>query len=295
MTLLSYEIFQTIIEQGSFVKAASILHLTPSAVSHSISSLESEVGFPLFIRNKNGVKLTNYGEQILPYFQQVIRSNQNVLQKISEMNGLSVGNVKIGCINSVCLIWMPDIIKLFSKEFPQINIEVYQGSYSDVIEWIKNGVIDIGILSNSVHKNLPFIPLYEDPLCCITKKNYMPKGTKSITPSDLINKPFIIQQNSCDTDIVNFLNKYSLNIQANCHILDDQSCIAMAECGMGILILPMLLVKSLKKNIDVFPISPTQKRILGISCLDENFLSPAAIALIDVIKSFIKDIPGSLV
>ena len=64
MTLLSYEIFQTIIEQGSFVKAASILHLTPSAVSHSISSLESEVGFPLFIRNKNGVKLTNYGEQI---------------------------------------------------------------------------------------------------------------------------------------------------------------------------------------------------------------------------------------
>ena len=58
MTLLSYEIFQTILEQGSFTKAAQILHLTPSAISHSISSMEEEIGFPLFIRSKNGVRLT---------------------------------------------------------------------------------------------------------------------------------------------------------------------------------------------------------------------------------------------
>ena len=77
MTLLSYEIFQNIIEQGSFAKAANLLHLTPSAVSHSISSMEAEIGFSLFIRNKNGVKLTSAGEQILPYLQQVVRSNQN--------------------------------------------------------------------------------------------------------------------------------------------------------------------------------------------------------------------------
>lgn len=289
MTLLSYEIFQTIIEQGSFVKAASILHLTPSAVSHSISSLENEIGFPLFIRNKNGVKLTNAGEQILPYFQQVIKSNQNVLQKISEMNGLNVGNVKIGCTNSVCLIWMPNILKLFSTKFPQIHIEVYQGSYDDVIAWIKNGVIDIGILSSSVSASLPFIPLYEDPLCCVTPKDYMPKGTTFIKPSDLVDKPFIIQQDSCDTDIMNFLNNYSLQIKTNCHILDDESCLAMVECGMGILIIPRLLVDNVDRNIDIFPIKPEQKRVLGISCLDYNFLSPASIELIDVIKSYIKN------
>ena len=54
MTLLSYEIFQTVIEQGSFARAAGVLHLTPSAISHSISAMEEEVGCALFVREKTG-------------------------------------------------------------------------------------------------------------------------------------------------------------------------------------------------------------------------------------------------
>ena len=55
MTLLSYQIFQTVVEQGSFQRAAEVLNLTPSAISHAISTAEKELGFPLFNRNKNGV------------------------------------------------------------------------------------------------------------------------------------------------------------------------------------------------------------------------------------------------
>ena len=110
MTLLSYEIFQTIIEQGSFAKAAQLLHLTPSAVSHSISSMEEEVGFPLFIRNKNGVQLTSAGEQICPYLQKIVAANNSLLQTVSQMKGLQTGTVKIGCVNSVCLAWIHVVV-----------------------------------------------------------------------------------------------------------------------------------------------------------------------------------------
>ena len=54
MTLLSYEIFSQIIEQGSFAKAAEFMHLTPSAVSHAVSSMEEEIGPAVFVRDKNG-------------------------------------------------------------------------------------------------------------------------------------------------------------------------------------------------------------------------------------------------
>ncbi len=288
MTLLSYEIFQTIIEQGSFAKAANLLHLTPSAVSHSISSLENEIGFSLFIRNKNGVKLTNAGEQILPYLQQVVKSNQNFLQKISEMKGLNEGSVKLGCVNTVCLSWIPEILKRFSEEFPQIDIEVFQGSYDDVINWTRSGVIDIGIVSDLVHDNLPFIPLYTEPMVCVTPKNYMPEKTKAIKPEDLKNQPFVIQQDSCDKDVTNFLDKYALSVRANCHILDDQSCIAMVACGAGISIVPKMLADYTSKKVDVYPLSPEQTRTLGITCLDEQFLSPAANEMITVIKEYIE-------
>ncbi len=289
MTLLSYEIFQNIIEQGSFAKAANLLHLTPSAVSHSISSMEAEIGFSLFIRNKNGVKLTSAGEQILPYLQQVVRSNQNLLQAVSNMKGLNEGSVKIGCVNSVCLAWIPTIIKIFAEEYPQIDVEVYQGSYDDAVNWTKNGVIDLGIVSDAVAEGLPFIPLYDDSLCCVTPKNYMPAGTTVISPEDLKDQPFVIQQDSCDKDITEFLDKYALSIRANCHILDDQSCMAMVECGAGISIVPSLLTKNISRVVDVFPLEPIQHRTLGIICLDNDFLSPASHEMISVIKRIIEE------
>ena len=72
MTLLTYQVFKTVAEQGSFRKAADILGLTPSAISHAISSMEGELGFSLLNRSKMGVTLTNYGEHLLPYINAVL-------------------------------------------------------------------------------------------------------------------------------------------------------------------------------------------------------------------------------
>ena len=61
MTLLSYQIFKTVAEAGSFHKAADLIGLTPSAISHAVSSMEKELGFSIFTRKKAGVTLTSYG------------------------------------------------------------------------------------------------------------------------------------------------------------------------------------------------------------------------------------------
>ena len=96
MTLLSYQVFQTVVGQGSFQKAAEILNLTPSAVSLAIASMEQELGFSLFTRNKAGVALTNYGEHLLPYVNAVLNSDESLQQAIAGLNGLKMGNVKVG-------------------------------------------------------------------------------------------------------------------------------------------------------------------------------------------------------
>lgn len=288
MTLLSYEIFQTILDQGSFAKAAAVLHLTPSAVSHSISSMEEELGFSLFIRNKNGVQLTSSGEEICPYIQKIVSSNNSLMQAVAQMQGLKTGNVKVGCTNTVCLAWIPEIIRSFQEKFPQINVEIYQGSYTDAISWLKNGVIDLAIVSEAANEGMPFIPLCEDDLICVVPKDYMPAETKCITPDDLKDQPFVIQQDSCDIDVINFLNRYHLSIRANCHILDDQSAIAMVECGAGISIMPSLFVETVKCNVDVYPIEPNPSRTLGIACQSKDFMSPASKEMADHIASYVK-------
>ena len=62
MSLFSYQIFDAVAKQESFSKAAKNMYLTPSAVSHSIASLENKLGFSLFVRSKTGIKLTNEGK-----------------------------------------------------------------------------------------------------------------------------------------------------------------------------------------------------------------------------------------
>lgn len=170
MTLLSYQIFKTVAEQGSFRKAADILGLTPSAISHAVSAMEHELGFPVLNRSKLGVTMTNYGEHLLPYINAVLNSDESLHQAIAEFNGLRQGKVKVGCFSSVCTNWLPDVMNSFRKEYPGITIEVFQGTYDDVAYWVKNAVVDLGFLSVSSAGDIPIEPLYKDPLICVRKR-----------------------------------------------------------------------------------------------------------------------------
>ena len=172
MTLLSYQIFKTVAEAGSFHKAADLIGLTPSAISHAVSSMEKELGFSIFTRKKAGVTLTSYGEHLMPYVNAVLNSEESLQQAVAEFNGLKQGTVKVGVFSSVCTSWMPEIIKSFAELYPAIEIEVFQGTYDDVSYWIRNGIVDFGFLSTSSAGDLHIEPFYRDPLLCIVPSGF---------------------------------------------------------------------------------------------------------------------------
>jgi len=276
MTLLTYQVFKTVAEIGSFHKAADILGLTPSAISHAISSMENELGFSLLTRSKSGITLTNYGENLLPYVNAVLNSDESLKQAISQLNGLKQGKVKIGVFSSVCTNWLPDIMNSFQELYPEIEIEVFQGTYEDVAYWIKNGVVDLGFLSVSSAKDIPIEPLYRDPLYCV-----LPKGTfadinkEYVTIEDMRHHQFVTQRESTDADIQNFLKENSLDIQSRYHVVDDLSTIALVAKGFGICLMPALVMQDIPYEVDCYPIKPDAARIIGIAALNMEFMAPA--------------------
>ena len=276
MTLLTYQVFKTVAEQGSFRKAADILGLTPSAISHAISAMEGELGFTVLNRSKNGVTLTNYGEHLLPYVNAVLNSDESLQQAVSEFNGLKRGKVKLGCFSSVCTNWLPDIMRSFQKKYPDIEIEVFQGTYDDVVYWLKNGVVDLGFLSTSSAKDIPIEPLWRDPLLCI-----VPKGMQKQKESDFMdieemqNHQFVTQRESTDADIQNFLKENSLNVQSNYHVVDDLSTIAMVANGFGICLMPQMVMRDIPYEVDCYPGQPYAERVIGLATLHPEFMAPA--------------------
>lgn len=274
MTLLSYQVLKTVADQGSFRKAAELLGLTPSAVSHAVSSLEKELGFFVFNRGKNGVTLTNYGERLLPYVNAVLNSDESLQQAVAEFNGLKQGRIKIGCFSSVCTNWMPELIHAFAKSYPAIEMEIFQGTYDDVSYWIKNGVVDVGFLSVSSAGEIPIVPLYKDPLLCV-----VPKGLRTrqgrMEVEELREYQFVTQRESTDADIQNFMKEHDLNVTSNYHVVDDLSTVAMVAHGFGICLMPEMVMQDIPYEVDCFHLKEDAYRIIGLAALDFEAMAPA--------------------
>ena len=286
MTLLEYRIFHTVVEQGSFARAAQILHLTPSAISHAVASMEEACGFALFVRGKGGVSLTRNGETLYPVIRQILNADEALGQTIGELNGVTRGTVKIGAFNSVCMTWLPHIVTSFQKKYPGVHIEINQGTYEDVIEWIKTGKVDIGFLSMESTRALSVRPLYRDRLMCVVPKGFKTKHPEFITPEEMRGETFVVQGDETDADIQAFLSKYRFSIRASCRVVDDLSTIAMVESGFGICILPSLILERAHGDVDTYPIEPAEYREFGIAVQNPEMIAPAVRQMIEHIEEY---------
>ena len=179
----------------------------------------------------------------------------------------------------------------FKTQYPDITIELFQGTYDDVVYWIKNGVVDLGFLSVSSAGDIFIEPLYKDRLLCV-----VPKGTKKCEPKEymtieeLRNHQFVTQRECTDADIQNFLKENSLNVQSNYHVVDDLSTIAMVANGFGICLMPELVMKDIPYEVDCYQIQPDAYRIIGIATLNPEFMAPAVRTMYNHILSQYKQL-----
>ena len=167
MSLLKYEIVNKVAEIGSFTKAGEVLGLTQSAVSHAISSLEKEFGFELIHRSKNGLKLTTEGQLMLSAIKKVLQAQELLKQEAANINGVTIGIVRIGTFARISTKWLPEIIQKMEQQFPEVKILLREGDYNEIEQMLLDGIIDCGFLNRTNSNLFQFTPLFRDRLLCI--------------------------------------------------------------------------------------------------------------------------------
>lgn len=135
-SIQKYMAFVKTVECGSFTKAAEQLSYSQSGISRMINDLEKEWKVVLLERSKSGVKLTSSGMKLLPYAERVCREYEKLQLEVDELQGLKSGLIRIGTFSSVATHWLPNIIKEFQKNYPNIDYEMLLGDYTDIEEWI---------------------------------------------------------------------------------------------------------------------------------------------------------------
>ncbi|GAW98214.1 LysR family transcriptional regulator [Secundilactobacillus mixtipabuli] len=288
MIPFAYQVFSTVIQEGTFQKAALKLNVTPSAVSHSITQLETELGFPIFIRSRSGAELTANGRTILPIIQEILNSQARLEQEAADINGLNAGSIRIGAFSSVCINWLPPIIQSFKKQYPNIDIAVSQSGFNEIVQNVKNGTLDLGFAVMPVSENLIVDNLVKDEIYCVAPKGFIPRNKKSVTNADLEDRDFILQSGDYDRDTKAALDYYGIQPNLIHFSIDDQSIVAMVEAGLGLGILPELALQKITGDVAVYPFEHPFYRSIGLATSAVQAKAPSTQRMIETIKAFVE-------
>ena len=265
-----------VVEVGSFTKAAEILGYTQPAMSQMIASLESELSIKLLYRSRYGVRLTPEGERLLPSVQSAVAQYRSMQNIAGEIRGLDSGVVRIGTISSISCHWLPLVIKQFWQKYPNVQLIVHQGDYTTIPEWVRTGELDFGFVTpDAVQGTDSRFLKYGEHRACLPKDH--PLARLSAVPLETLAKePFLLLEEGICSEPLAAFHAAGLepNIRMTMH--DDYSILSMVEQGLGVSILPELVLRKQNYDIVMLPTEPMVMRRISIISRNENELPIAA-------------------
>ena len=288
MSVSQEKIFVLAAELGSLTEAAEKLGCTQSNASHAISALEKEYGFPLLRRGRQGARLTKEGEQILPWVRAVCDSREELQKKVMEVRGLGSGKLRIGSFTSVAVHWLPGILKEFQAQYPHISFELLNGDYQDVDAWLSEGKVDAAFTRLPSALPCRFIPLYEDRLMAILPLDHPKAAWPCFPMHDMQGEEFISLLEGSDHDSIRTIREAGFHPEVRFTTKDDYALIAMVEKGLGISIVPELLLQGRGERIAALPLMPPAHRTIALAIPQDGGQSPAVQRFAACVQDWVK-------
>lgn len=265
MNLSKYFAFVTTVEYGSFTKAAEVLNYSQSAVSRMINDLETEWNTTVLERGKTGVKLTSDGLTLLPYAKSLCAEYRRLQLQVDELSGLKTGLIRIGTFSSVATHWLPNIIKAFQKDYPNIDYELLLGDYTEIETWILEGRVDCGFLRLPASPALETFFLETDRLLAVLPENHRLAGSEAVPLSELCKEPFMLLEKGAKAEVSEIFEKSGLTPNVHFTTWDDYAIMSMIESGLGLAILPELILKRVPYRIVAKELDVPAYRSIGLA------------------------------
>ncbi|MDD5902081.1 MAG: LysR family transcriptional regulator [Oscillospiraceae bacterium] len=289
MSISKYETLAKVCELGSLTKAAEALGCTQSAVSHTINSLEEQFGFAILTRSRAGVRLTDDGERIMPSVRGMLNYYEQLNQTVSAIRGLDFGTVRIGAFTSVAVHWLPGVIKEFQRDYPNVDIKLLNGDYHDVEKWITDGSVDLGFVNLPAKLGCECIALMEDRLLAILPPDHKFASYPKFPLVECETEAFITLLETSNHDANKALSAAGIKPNIKFSTKDDYAIIAMVEQGLGISIMPELLLRGRHDNVAIKELVPPSKRTIGLAIGETSSQSPATRKFADYIIKWVKE------
>lgn len=168
LSLRQLRAFLTVAEETSMTRAAARLHLTPSALSMLVRSMEDEVGFRLFDRTTRRLVPTAAGQQLLPTVRQVFDGLEEGIDAVRQAQATRASLLVVATSPLLASALVPQVIAAFRQQHPQVRVRLVDAAVESLPGLVREGAADIAVCTaNSDVSDLHAQRLYSDPLMLV--------------------------------------------------------------------------------------------------------------------------------
>lgn len=282
----SLRAFLTIVDQGSFSEAAEILHLTQPAISKRLAALEVQLDTRLIDRSHRQIRLTDAGTRLLPHARRILDEIHNARVALSPDSAQIEGELQIIASHHIGLHHLPNWLRRFSKEYPQVLINLQFMESDAAYEQMRkrNAELAFVTLSDSMAPSYRVYAQWPDPMVFVATDDHPLTCLANPTLADLANYPALLPDTSTATyRVVSRLfleENVPLSPQMPTNYLETIKM--MTSVGLGWSVLPSSMVD---KSLRPLKVKHPVIRVLGSVGMSGRQLSNAARALLDIVRN----------
>lgn len=273
------QVFATVARLLSFTKAAESLHMTQPAVTFQIRQLEEYFNTRLFDRTHNRITLTEAGELVKQYADQIIGMYKEMDNEVRTLTGDIQGPLIIGASTTIGEYFIPGIVGSYQNNFPDVKVRLHVANTNGIIHMVENNEIDIGIVEGPVNnKNLVKEVIWNDELVLVCPVDHALAAHKKLAIPDVLDYPFISREEGSGTREVveNYLTKRKIEPDSINIIMEfgsPESIKSAVTAGLGVSILSAATMEKelALKSLAAVPLSPPIKRTFSIVYQRQKF------------------------
>lgn len=276
MTLRHMRIFVCTFQHSSITKAAEELHLAQPSVSLAVKELEEYYGIRLFERMGRRIYPTEVGKEFYEYALHIVSLFDSMEQRIKNWDTLGV--LRVGTSITIGTHILPQLVKQYQQQYPDIRIEVIISNSGDIEEHVLNNTVDLGLIENTPeHTAIHALPFMRDELCAIVPCHSPLANQSSVTLAQLAEFPFLMREKgSAGREILDLcFSMRQLSVHPLWESTSTQAIVKGVEEGIGVAVLPYLLVERdiKEKVVKMLPFQKPLVRDLNVIYHQSKYLT----------------------
>ncbi len=277
MNLSHLELLVALVETANFSEAADRVGLTQSAVSHGLAKLEQELGVMLVERGRRGVSLTGAGREVLTHTREALASLEAIRQVAAAARGVPVGRMRFGAAYPLAARLLVGILDDFQRQYPEIDLVLFEGTGQEVEEWVAGSVVDVGIVRHPAPDAESRL-LVEDEVCVVFPVGHRFCHAARVDAEALVGEPLIVPRSGFKlvSEFLREIGQGDARLWFKYTVSDPRTIFLMVRDGLGLTLMPRTTLPDDLDGLLALPLSPAMPFRVGLGVRSWETASPVA-------------------